>query len=164
MEEKKSGIFKTFIEVLIVVAVIGGGVYYYFQNNGGITNKTPKGESMENPIVAGYDESNDTHDVFPSPSIREEAESIWFKFVTKKDTDNHQRCVAIFDDCEEGKVVKDAVLYDETGENEICDVIWWENNFQSEPFPAKEDQVFYLKVDLNEHLAGKYLTIHSWTE
>ena len=158
---KKFSKFTSILAILAIVAGIGFGGYYYWQHKDDVK---PVGETMEDAIVAGYDASNDTHDVYPAPVIRAEAESIWYKFVTKEDTGNRRRCVVVFDNCEEGKVVKDATLYDETGEKEICDVIWWEDNYQSEPFPARKDQVFYLKVDLKEHPAGDYLSIHSWTE
>ncbi len=158
---KKFSKFTSILSIIAIVAALGFGGYYYYVHKDDVK---PVGETMEDAIVAGYDANNDTHDVYPSPVIRAEAESIWFKFVTKEDTGDKQRCVVVFDNCEEGKVVKDATLYDETGENEICDVIWWGDNYQSEPFPAKKDQLFYLKVDLNEHPAGDYLAIHSWTE
>lgn len=144
---KKFSKFTSILSILAIVAGIGFGGYYYYQHKDDVSYNT-----MEGAIECIYDEENDIIDVYPLVELKEDVDCIWFKFTNRTDC---RKCANVQFEIEEDRdIVKDAYLYDKTGENEVVDFIMWEGVHQTWDFPASKGEEFYIKVDLQDVAEG----------
>ena len=144
---KKFSKVTSILSILAIVAALGFGGYYYYQHKDDISYNT-----MEGAIECIYDEENDMIDVYPLVELKEDVDCIWFKFTNRTDC---RKCAAVQFEIEGDRdIVKDAYLYDETGENEVVDFIIWEGAHQTWDFPASEGEKFYVKAELQNVVEG----------
>lgn len=153
-EKKKSNALFYFVLFLVTAIVVGCG--YYFFIRGGDDSYT----ELDGAIELEYFSDIDEYELPFGRKFNKDVDHAWVKIVGHTDT---KKSVEVFDKSSSQTFVKEAKVYDETGENVVAEMpqqMDGEKPFRADDIATPEGTTLYVRIEFGEHATSDLLLVH----